>query len=266
MSEKPECFVIAPIGPDKSEIRTRSDQILKYVIRPVADECGYRAIRADEISEPGAITAQVLNRILEAPMVVADLTGSNANVFYELAVRHAIRKPYVQIIRKGESMPFDVFGIRTIELDHTDLESVALAKEEIKKQIQFTAANLIKVGSPISMAIDFASLTQSDDPLRRQLAEVLNGLSEIKTLLDTRLPALRLEPYWRSILQAGRVTGRTTATKSLWDLFNDPSHSEPTDAETRTLLRLLLEHWQANATKTALEEIHREKPTDEESK
>jgi hypothetical protein len=196
MSDRPECFVIAPIGTEKSDIRTRSDQILKHVIRPVADECGYTAVRADEISEPGSITTQVINRILEAPMVVADLTGNNANVFYELAVRHAIRKPYVQIIQKGERIPFDVAGIRTIEIDHTNLDSVAAAKDEIRKQMQFTTANPQKIESPISVAIDLASLTQSDDPLKRQLAEVLTGLAELKSLVDSRLPA---PPEWREI-------------------------------------------------------------------
>ena len=194
MTEKPECFVIAPIGAKKSDIRTRSDQILKHIIRPVADECGYRAVRADEISEPGSISTQVINRILDAPMVVADLTGNNANVFYELAVRHAIRKPYVQIIQKGERIPFDVAGIRTIEIDHTNLDSVASAKEEIKKQMQFTAANLHKIESPISVAIDLASLAQSDDPLKRQMVELLTGISELKMILDDRLPA----DMWRS--------------------------------------------------------------------
>jgi hypothetical protein len=195
MTEKPECFVIAPIGAEKSDIRTRSDQILNHVIRPVADECGYKAIRADEISEPGSITTQVINRILEAPMVVADLTGNNANVFYELAVRHAIRKPFVQIIQKGERIPFDVAGIRTIEIDHTNLDSVAAAKEEIKKQMQFASTNPQKIASPISAAIDLASLTQSDDPLKRQLGELLTGVSELKVILDDRLPA----DTWRPV-------------------------------------------------------------------
>lgn len=185
-AEKPECFVIAPIGTEKSDIRTRSDQILKHVIRPVADECGYKAVRADEISEPGSITTQVINRILEAPMVVADLTGNNANVFYELAVRHAIRKPYVQLIQKGERIPFDVAGIRSIEIDHTNLDSVSTAKDEIKKQMLFTAANPGKIESPISIAIDLASLSQSDDPIKRQMAEVLNGIGELKAMLDSR--------------------------------------------------------------------------------
>lgn len=186
-AEKPECFVIAPIGQDKSETRLRSDQILKHVIRPVADECGYKAVRADEIAEPGSITTQVINRILNAPMVIADLTGQNANVFYELAIRHAIRKPYVQIIQKGERIPFDIANIRTVEIDHTNLDSVATAKDEIKRQMQFTTAPNATIESPITVAIDLASLSQSGDPMERQMADVLNGIADIKKMIDAKL-------------------------------------------------------------------------------
>src|SRR4030088_3189951 len=105
MAERPICLVLAPIGKEGSDLRTRSDKVLKHIIGPVAEECGYEAVRADKISEPGMITTQVINHILNDPMVVGDLTGHNANVFYELAVRHAIRKPYVQIIQKGETIP-----------------------------------------------------------------------------------------------------------------------------------------------------------------
>jgi len=58
MPESPICFVIAPIGKAGSEIRARSDKILKHVITPVATECGYDVIRADKISEAGMITTK----------------------------------------------------------------------------------------------------------------------------------------------------------------------------------------------------------------
>ncbi len=49
------CLFIAPIGKEGSDIRRRSDNVLKYIIRPVTDDCGYKAIRADEISDPGIV-------------------------------------------------------------------------------------------------------------------------------------------------------------------------------------------------------------------
>ena len=115
------CFVIAPIGDHESLIRQRSDQILKHIIEPVAEKCGYEAIRADKISVPGIITTQIIEHIINDDLVIADLTGQNPNVFYELAVRHCAKKPILQIIQLGESIPFDVNPTRTIQVDHKDL-------------------------------------------------------------------------------------------------------------------------------------------------
>ena len=100
------CFVIAPIGEPDSETRKRSDQILRHIIRPAVEHRGYEAVRADELDKPGMITSQVIQHVIGAPLVIADLTERNPNVFYELAIRHAIRKPIIQIIRKGENIPF----------------------------------------------------------------------------------------------------------------------------------------------------------------
>jgi hypothetical protein len=194
MSDKPECFVIAPIGEEQSEIRKRSDLVLDYIIRPVAVEFGYNAVRADQISEPGSITTQVLNRILNAPMVVADLTGSNANVFYELAVRHASRKPYIQIIQKGEKPPFDVGGLRTIEIDHNSIPGGDAAIRDLRLQMEFAKSGRATVDNPISVAVDLASLSQSGDPEKRHLAEVLQGLAEVKNLIINVMQHLPRSP------------------------------------------------------------------------
>jgi hypothetical protein len=119
-------------------------------------------------------------------MLIADLTGHNANVFYELAVRHATRKPFVQIIQKGETIPFDLAGIRTIEIDHRDLESVDYAKTEMKKQMLAIGLPSYRIENPISTAVDFDKLKRSDDPEKRQLGDVLNGLAEIKAVIESR--------------------------------------------------------------------------------
>ena len=95
------CFVIAPLGDEGSETRKRSDQVLKHIIKPSTADCGYKAVRADEISEPGLITSQIIQHLMDDPLVMADLTELNPNVFYELALCHALKRPLVQIIQKG---------------------------------------------------------------------------------------------------------------------------------------------------------------------
>jgi hypothetical protein len=180
VSEK-ECFIIAPIGEAESDTRKRSDQILRHVITPALMECGYKATRADQISEPGMITSQVIQRIVDDPLVVADLTDRNPNVFYELAIRHAIRKPLVQIIKKGEQIPFDVAGTRTIHVDHHDLDSVEQAKAEIIAQVKALEKNPANLETPISVSLDLQLLRQSDNPEQRSLADVLSVITELRS-------------------------------------------------------------------------------------
>ena len=68
MSEAQTCFVIAPIGDPDTDVRKRSDQILKHVFKPAAEACGYKATRADEISEPGIIVGAAPNCWMTLPL------------------------------------------------------------------------------------------------------------------------------------------------------------------------------------------------------
>lgn len=177
-------FVISPIGAPDSPVRKRSDQILKHLIEPVVSELDYEAVRADKISKPGIITSQIINYVIDASLVIADLTGHNPNVFYELAVRHAIKKPVIQIIKKGEKIPFDVSTTRTIQIDHKDLDSVDEAKKELRRQIKALEKDSTLVDSPISVAVDIKSLKQSGDPERKAIAELRAIMQENSLVLE----------------------------------------------------------------------------------
>jgi hypothetical protein len=81
------------------------------------------------------ITAQVIDHIVRAPLVVADLSFGNPNVFYELGLRHACRKPAVQLIRASDHLPFDVGQFRTVVLDMTDIYSLVPQVESYRAEI-----------------------------------------------------------------------------------------------------------------------------------
>ncbi len=177
------CFVIAPLGHEGSETRKRSDQVFTYIIEPACKVTGYKAIRADQMSEPGVITTQIIDCIVDAPLLIADLSERNPNVFYELAVRHALRKPYVQIMQAGEPLPFDVSGVRTIAFDYKDLESASRATESIEKSIKACQEGK-PVESPISAAVDLTALRLSDKPQERQFAEIRGAIAELGNILN----------------------------------------------------------------------------------
>ena len=239
MSDK-TCFVIAPIGPQESETRKRSDQVLKHIIRPAANSCGYNAIRADEISEPGIITSQVIQHIVDDPLVVADLTERNPNVFYELALRHALRKPLVQIMAKGEPIPFDVAGTRTIPVDHHDLDSVEEAKAEIIKQIEAVEKPGAKIETPISVAVDLQSLRESDNPVQRTLADLLAAVADLRSAIVTIEKRMRhSEAVFQYRFPADPLQNPPITNALLSNMRNYLTHRSTNDPETLDdLLRL----------------------------
>lgn len=134
------CFVITPIGDDDSNERRHANMVLKNVIEPVATELGLTARRADQIDRAGIITKQIFEHLSKARVCVADLSFNNANAFYELGIRHMCKLPTVQIIRKGDKIPFDVSQGRTIKVDMTDvytvMDSVESAKKELKQHLR----------------------------------------------------------------------------------------------------------------------------------
>lgn len=111
------CFVISPIGSPDSSIRENADAVFDYIIQPALSKMEIEAVRADKLAGPGQITEQMIAAILDYDFCIADLTGHNPNVFYELALAQAADRPVVLMKLQGEPIPFDVKDYRMIEYD-----------------------------------------------------------------------------------------------------------------------------------------------------
>lgn len=131
-----KCFVVSPIGGEGTEIRSNADKLFKHIIKPVCENCGFDAERVDQLCDADSITQTIVNKLESADLVIADMTGHNPNVFYEMGYRARTKKPMIHLKRKGDSLPFDVNTIRTLEYDLTDLDSVEEVKERLKKTIE----------------------------------------------------------------------------------------------------------------------------------
>ena len=148
------CFYITPIGEDGSEQRKHSDLFLGSIVEPALEHLGLRVVRADSIDKPGTITKQIMEYLLRARLVIADLSFHNPNVFYELAIRHAARLPVVQIIRASERIPFDLNQIRTIRIDTSDIYTLVpkidTYRAEIGNQVRRALEDPDSVDNPVT--------------------------------------------------------------------------------------------------------------------
>ncbi|MFJ5608158.1 hypothetical protein ACIQCJ_01990 [Streptomyces sp. NPDC093221] len=135
------CFVIGPIGdrhtqagsPER-EAFERHVRIFEKVILPACAKFSMDAIRADRISHAGDINEQICRHVLQDDLVIADVTGGNPNVMYELGLRHVTGKPTIHIGEHGQ-LPFDIAPIRTIQYD-LSFSGLADARTEIEHALQ----------------------------------------------------------------------------------------------------------------------------------
>lgn len=131
-----KCFVVSPIGDPGSDIRKNADQLYQHIIKPVCEKCGFVAERVDEFNTSGSITQEILDALNDYDLVIADLTGHNPNVFFEIGYRTKSQKPIIHLKRRKEVIPFDVSAIRTFEYDLTDLDMVTATKERLEQVIK----------------------------------------------------------------------------------------------------------------------------------
>jgi sulfatase modifying factor 1 len=98
-------FVLIPFAPD-------FDQVYHQGIKPPWEELGFRVLRADEEFHVHDIMCRAIcQNIQRARFIVADMTGRNPNVFYELGLAHAFGKPVILITQRKDDVPFDLQAI-----------------------------------------------------------------------------------------------------------------------------------------------------------
>lgn len=113
IKEKKVCFVITPIGDNNSDIRRHIDGIIDQAIEPAIGE-KYDIVVAHRKYEIGSINDRVIKSVYEADLVIGNLTNTNPNVMFELAIRYSFGRPAIVIAEEGTKLPFDVVDENTI--------------------------------------------------------------------------------------------------------------------------------------------------------
>lgn len=128
------CFVISPFGEP-------FDTYFVHVIKPAIESCGLYAIRGDSLYRPTTIVDDIWTGIQSAKLLVAELTGRNPNVFYELGLAHAISKPVILLAESIEDVPFDLRAIRVLLYNKDHPEWGTLLRQSLTKSIHEVLQN-----------------------------------------------------------------------------------------------------------------------------
>ena len=184
-----KCFVVSPIGDAGTDIRKNADQLYQHIIKPVCEKCGFAAQRVDEFNTSNSITQEILDALNDYDLVIADLTGHNPNVFFEIGYRTKSQKPIIHLKRKDETIPFDVSSIRTFEYDLTDLDMVTATKdrlEQVIRNFKYDEYKESKRGNNFENNMIVASLNDIQYKIDVLTEEIKKKENEtIKTVIET---------------------------------------------------------------------------------
>jgi hypothetical protein len=106
------CFVLMPFADDLKEIYTD-------VYVPACNDLNLHCWRVDEIARPGSISRDIVEGILDADIIIADLTRQNPNVFYELGIAHSTSNKTIMTSQALSDVPFDIRNYRVILYEHS---------------------------------------------------------------------------------------------------------------------------------------------------
>jgi len=190
---KPLCFVIMPFGEKKDTDGKiiNFDEIYKKLIHPAIEAADMEPIRADEETVNGIIHKPMYERLILCDYAIADLTTANANVFYELGIRHAV-KPYttITIFASGSKLPFDLNAVRCLPYSYHKTKKLTSIKNDtaaLVKKLK-NAKKRKDTDSPVYQLVDGIAFQNS---VAHQKTDIFRDQVEYNTQIKKLLEKTR---------------------------------------------------------------------------
>lgn len=174
MENQKKCFIITPIGRSDSITRRKIDGLLDEVLEPLLKELGYEVIVSHRINDSGTMTSAIIQNVYHCDLVIANLTGNNPNVMYELAIRHASGKPVIHITENISEIPFDINDQRTIEYKD-DMSGAHELKEKLNLIIEGIKFDEL-ARNPVTDALEKKDLVNVPKKKEVELGAVLENI------------------------------------------------------------------------------------------
>ena len=151
-----KCFVIMPFGnPKVDAVQARKlELIYSQWIKPTVEAIQYsdgasiKCHRADKEERPEEIITHIIENLVVSDIVIADLSGRNPNVFYELGVRHAVNNKTILIAEDLDDIPFDLRGLRAIVYRY-EPEHMLKLKNSLEQAIREILKDPDRIDNPV---------------------------------------------------------------------------------------------------------------------
>lgn len=154
-----DCFIIMPIADHPDYKSGHFKRVYEDILAPACQAAGYKPVRADDVTQANLIHLDILQKLLESPMAICDLSTRNPNVLFELGLRQAFDKPTILVQEVGTPKIFDINMFRYTEyrngLDYRDVLSDQKAIQKVLEETR-TAVN---EGKSVNSIIKLLSIT-----------------------------------------------------------------------------------------------------------
>jgi hypothetical protein len=178
--KKDICFVIMPFS------REWSDEYYEELYCSAILKAGLEPHRADDLFAPNTVVEDIWNYTKKAKIILADLTGKNPNVFYELGLAHAIAKPVILITEFEEDIPFDLRAIRIIKYNKNNHNWGETLKKSITQAIKEIIENPENSIPPTFLRTSKESKGVVVSSTEKEILELKNDIELLKKEVHSR--------------------------------------------------------------------------------
>lgn len=183
-----DCFIIMPIADPENYEKGHFNKVYEDIIKVACKNAGFNPVRADEVKQTNLIHLDILQKLIDSPMAICDLSNRNPNVLFELGLRQAFDKPTVLIQECGTPKIFDISPLRYTEyrkeLKYRDvIEDQDLIADAIKATKSATdkgeginsIVGLLSLSSPASLK------DVSENDTARMMQVIMSEMNDLRT-------------------------------------------------------------------------------------
>jgi hypothetical protein len=183
-AKKETCFVIMPFG-------GWLDDYYTSIYCPAIETAGLEPHRADDLFTPSTITNDIWAYTKKAKVILADLTGKNPNVFYELGLAHALGRPAILISESLDDIPFDLRALRIILYDKNAPDWGRILKDKIERSLADVLKAPLEAILPAFLDVKSAGNKPAVSAQKKDILEIKQELDLVRRQVSLRSDSLK---------------------------------------------------------------------------